>query len=68
MSSQAGRHVLCMYNMIVICGYCSYFFLAGRQPLHGTGFEYQHYMEQGWGRIGCRVVCMPPHETYVIVV
>ena len=25
-------------------------------------------MVQGWGRIGCRVVCMPPHEICVIVI
>ena len=68
MSSPTDRHVLYVYNMYVTHGHCSYFSLAGSQPLHGTGFEHQYYTEQGWGRIGCRVVCMPPHEMHVIVV
>lgn len=66
--SPAGRYVLYMHNMYVIYEYCNYFFLAGRQPLHGTGFEYQYYMVQGCGRIGCRVVCMPLLGIHVIVI
>ena len=68
MSSPVGRYVLYMHNMYVLYEYCNCFFLAGRQPLHGTGFERQYYVVQGCGRIGCRVVYTSPHEMYVIVV
>ena len=38
-SSPVGRCVLYINNMYVLYKYCNCLFLAGRQPLHGTGFE-----------------------------
>ena len=67
-SSPAGRYVLYMHNIYVIYEYCNCFFLAGRQPLHGTGFERQYCMVQGCGRIGCMVACMPLLGMYVIII
>ena len=38
-SCLTGRHILHLYNVYVIYGYCNCFFLAGRQALRGTGLS-----------------------------